>query len=111
MPTRTFLGMPPSQWPTLSQWPNEVTIYYYNDNGTKKIVKETNAVLQPGVQYYIEGVTALGQALKLEIVATGVASPSDAEFLRANGCAALQGPIAPQATAAADCEAMLRRQS
>jgi EAL domain-containing protein (putative c-di-GMP-specific phosphodiesterase class I) len=62
-------------------------------------------------QRYIEGVTALGQALKLEIVATGVASPSDAEFLRANGCAALQGPIAPQATAAADCEAMLRRQS
>lgn len=42
----------------LSQWPPEVTIYYYNDAGTKKIVKETNFRLQPGVQYYIEGVTA-----------------------------------------------------
>jgi len=59
-------------------------------------------------QRYIEGVTALGQALGLEVVATGVASPSDAEYLRANGCTALEGPIAPQSLAADECEALLR---
>jgi EAL domain-containing protein (putative c-di-GMP-specific phosphodiesterase class I) len=59
-------------------------------------------------QRYIEGVTALGQALRLKIIATGVTRESDAEFLRANGCAALQGPIAPQSLAAGDCEALLR---
>ena len=59
-------------------------------------------------QRYAEGVIALGQALGLRVVATGVASPSDAAFLRANGCTALQGPIAPQALAVSECEALLR---
>jgi EAL domain-containing protein (putative c-di-GMP-specific phosphodiesterase class I) len=59
-------------------------------------------------QRYIEGVSALSQALRLKIVATGVASESDAQFLRGNGCAALQGLIAPQSLAAGDCEALLR---
>ena len=60
-------------------------------------------------QRYAEGVIALGRALGLRVVATGVASPSDAEFLRANGCTGLQGPIAPQALSASDArEALLR---
>ena len=60
-------------------------------------------------QRYAEGVIALGQALGLAVVATGVASLSDAEFLRANRCTALQGAIAPLALSANDCEALLRQ--
>jgi EAL domain-containing protein (putative c-di-GMP-specific phosphodiesterase class I) len=59
-------------------------------------------------QRYVEGVTALGQALGLQVVATGLTSPSDAEYLRANGCTALEGPLAPQSLSARDCEALLR---
>jgi EAL domain-containing protein (putative c-di-GMP-specific phosphodiesterase class I) len=59
-------------------------------------------------QRYVEGVIALGRALGLNIVATGVAAPVDADFLRAHGCTALQGPIGPQSLSAGDCEAMLR---
>jgi EAL domain-containing protein (putative c-di-GMP-specific phosphodiesterase class I) len=59
-------------------------------------------------QRYAEGVIALGQALGLRVTASGVASPSDAELLRANGCTELQGPIAPQALSANECEALLR---
>jgi diguanylate cyclase (GGDEF)-like protein/PAS domain S-box-containing protein len=60
-------------------------------------------------QSYAEGVIALGKALGLSIVATGVAREPDAAFLRATGCTALQGPIAPHALAANDCEALLRQ--
>jgi diguanylate cyclase (GGDEF)-like protein/PAS domain S-box-containing protein len=59
-------------------------------------------------QRYVEGVTALGQALGLQVVATGVGTPSDAEYLRANGCTALEGPIAPQSLSDGECEALLR---
>jgi EAL domain-containing protein (putative c-di-GMP-specific phosphodiesterase class I) len=59
-------------------------------------------------QRYAEGVIALGQALGLRVVATGVASPADAEFLRTSGCAALQGPIVAEALSAGECEALLR---
>ena len=59
-------------------------------------------------QRYAEGVIALGQALGLEVVATGIASAADAEFLRASGCAALQGPIAGESLSAGECEALLR---
>jgi diguanylate cyclase (GGDEF)-like protein/PAS domain S-box-containing protein len=59
-------------------------------------------------QRYAEGVIALAQALGLEVVATGVANAADAELLRAAGCAALQGPMAPQSLSAAECEALLR---
>jgi diguanylate cyclase (GGDEF)-like protein/PAS domain S-box-containing protein len=59
-------------------------------------------------QRYVEGVIALGQALKLTIVAAGIASPRDAEFLRSNGCAALQGPALAEPLDAAECETLLR---
>ena len=59
-------------------------------------------------QRYVEGVIALGAALRLSVVATGVVAPTDADFLRANGCSALQGPIAPQSLSAAECEALVR---
>jgi diguanylate cyclase (GGDEF)-like protein/PAS domain S-box-containing protein len=59
-------------------------------------------------QRYAEGVVALARALRLGVVAMGVASRGDAETLRAGGCGSLQGPIAPQALSAADCEAILR---
>ena len=59
-------------------------------------------------QRYAEGVIALGQALGLEVVATGIASAADAELLRASGCAALQGPIAGESLSAGECEALLR---
>ncbi len=65
-------------------------------------------VLDVDKQRYIEGVIALGQALRLGVVAMGVATSADADFLRANGCSALQGSIAPQALSAADCEALVR---
>ena len=59
-------------------------------------------------QRYVEGVIGLGWALRLSVVATGVATSADADYLRANGCAALQGPIVPHSLSAAECEAMLR---
>jgi diguanylate cyclase (GGDEF)-like protein/PAS domain S-box-containing protein len=59
-------------------------------------------------QRYIEGVVALGEALKLTVFATGVTSAADAEYLRACGCAAMQGPIAPHGLSAEECEAVLR---
>ena len=60
-------------------------------------------------QRYAEGVIALGQALGLAVVATGVESAVDADFLRANGCESLEGTIAPHALSADDCEALLRK--
>jgi diguanylate cyclase (GGDEF)-like protein/PAS domain S-box-containing protein len=59
-------------------------------------------------QRYAEGVIALGRALGLRVVATGVASPGDAELLRASGCELLQGPIGPHGLSAGECEALLR---
>jgi EAL domain-containing protein (putative c-di-GMP-specific phosphodiesterase class I) len=59
-------------------------------------------------QRYADGVIALGRALGLEVVATGVANAADAEYLRAGGCSSLQGPVAPQAMTAVECEALLR---
>jgi diguanylate cyclase (GGDEF)-like protein/PAS domain S-box-containing protein len=59
-------------------------------------------------QRYVEGVVALGQALKLTIVATGVTSAADADVLRAIGCAALQGPATGNGLSAPECEALLR---
>jgi EAL domain-containing protein (putative c-di-GMP-specific phosphodiesterase class I) len=59
-------------------------------------------------QRYAEGVVALGRALGLAVIATGVANAADADYLRASGCAALQGPIVPQGKSAVECEALLR---
>ena len=59
-------------------------------------------------QRYVEGVIALAQALGMRVVASGVATDRDAEFLRANGCTALQGPIAAESLSAVECEALLR---
>jgi EAL domain-containing protein (putative c-di-GMP-specific phosphodiesterase class I) len=59
-------------------------------------------------QRYVEGVIALARALGLRVVASGVATDRDAEFLRSNGCTALQGPIAAESLSAAECEALLR---
>jgi EAL domain-containing protein (putative c-di-GMP-specific phosphodiesterase class I) len=59
-------------------------------------------------QRYAEGVIALGRALGLRIVATGVASQGDAEHLRASGCEQLHGTIGPHGLSAAECEALLR---
>jgi EAL domain-containing protein (putative c-di-GMP-specific phosphodiesterase class I) len=56
----------------------------------------------------VEGVVALGKALGLAVVATGVATAADAVCLGAAGCTALQGPFAPHALAAQACEALLR---
>jgi EAL domain-containing protein (putative c-di-GMP-specific phosphodiesterase class I) len=51
---------------------------------------------------------ALGRALRLRVVATGVATAADAELLRSSGCCALQGPVAPHSLSAEECEALLR---
>jgi EAL domain-containing protein (putative c-di-GMP-specific phosphodiesterase class I) len=59
-------------------------------------------------QRYAEGVIALGRALGLRVVATGVTSPGDAELLRASGCELLKGTIAPYGLSAGECEALLR---
>jgi EAL domain-containing protein (putative c-di-GMP-specific phosphodiesterase class I) len=59
-------------------------------------------------QRYAEGVIALSHALRLEVVATNVANAADAEYLRDNGCGALQGAVAPRAMSAVECEALLR---
>jgi EAL domain-containing protein (putative c-di-GMP-specific phosphodiesterase class I) len=59
-------------------------------------------------QRYAEGVIALGRALGLDVIASGVANAADVDFLRAHGCAALQGAVAPRSLSAADCEALLR---
>ena len=59
-------------------------------------------------QRYAEGVMALARALGLAVVATGVANAADVDFLRANGCASLQGPLGPHDLSAGDCEAALR---
>jgi predicted signal transduction protein with EAL and GGDEF domain len=67
-----------------------------------------NIALDIDKQRYAEGVIALGRALGLDIVATGVAADADAEFLRANGCTALVGPVASQSLTAAECETRLR---
>jgi diguanylate cyclase (GGDEF)-like protein/PAS domain S-box-containing protein len=67
-----------------------------------------NVALDDDKRRYVEGVIALGRALGLAVIATGIALPADAEFLRANGCTALQGPIAGEALAAAECAALLR---
>jgi len=69
-----------------------------------------NIALDLEKQRHAEGVIALGRALGLEIVATGVAA-ADAEFLRANGCTALAGPVAPRFLTAADCAAVVRERS
>jgi diguanylate cyclase (GGDEF)-like protein/PAS domain S-box-containing protein len=67
-----------------------------------------NIALDLDKQRYAEGVIALGRALGLDIVATGVAAAGDAEFLRANGCTGLEGPIAGEALTAAECATVLR---
>ena len=67
-----------------------------------------NIALDLDKQRYVEGVLALGQALRLRVVAAGVTTPADADFLRVNGCFALQGPIAPQSLSTEECEALLR---
>jgi diguanylate cyclase (GGDEF)-like protein/PAS domain S-box-containing protein len=59
-------------------------------------------------QRYAEGVIALGRALGLRVVATGVTSLGDAELLRASGCEHLHGTIGPHGLSAAECEALLR---
>jgi EAL domain-containing protein (putative c-di-GMP-specific phosphodiesterase class I) len=59
-------------------------------------------------QRYAEGVIALGRALGLRVVATGVASLGDAELLRASGCELLQGASGPHGLSAGECEALLR---
>jgi diguanylate cyclase (GGDEF)-like protein/PAS domain S-box-containing protein len=59
-------------------------------------------------QRYAEGVIALGQALGLGVIATGVAHPADAELLRSSGCTAWSGPIAVESLSAGECEALLR---
>jgi EAL domain-containing protein (putative c-di-GMP-specific phosphodiesterase class I) len=59
-------------------------------------------------QRYAEGVAALARALGLGVVATGVTSHGDAEFLRAGRCDSLQSTLGPHALSAADCEAILR---
>lgn len=59
-------------------------------------------------QRYVEGVIALGRALGLAVVATGVTGAADAELLRSSGCAAWQGPIAPHGLSAEECAAVLR---
>jgi len=59
-------------------------------------------------QRYVEGILALGQALKLTIVATGVSSTADADLLRAGGCSAFQGSIGPHGLSAEECATVLR---
>ena len=67
-----------------------------------------NIALDLDKQRYAEGVLALGRALGLDIVATGVAAAADAEYLRVNGCTRLEGPIAGESLTAAECATALR---
>ncbi len=60
-------------------------------------------------QRYAEGVIALGQALGLAVIAAGVASAADADFLRANGCKTFEGTVGPHGLSADDCAALLRK--
>jgi diguanylate cyclase (GGDEF)-like protein/PAS domain S-box-containing protein len=70
--------------------------------------RSDNAAFDVDKQRYVEGVSALGLALRFKVVGMGVANVADADFLRANGCVELQGPIGPQDLSAAECEAILR---
>jgi diguanylate cyclase (GGDEF)-like protein/PAS domain S-box-containing protein len=58
-------------------------------------------------QDFWSGMSTLGRALGIRVIATGVADPADAAFLRAHGCAWLEGPVAGEALSARDCEAAL----
>jgi diguanylate cyclase (GGDEF)-like protein/PAS domain S-box-containing protein len=54
-----------------------------------------------------DGATAMGRALQLGIVATGVASDADAEALRDYGCTWIEGPVHGSPWSASDCEVAL----
>lgn len=67
----------------------------------------TGIAADPVKQEFWVGMTTLGQALDVTIIATGVADAADAQFLRAHGCAWLEGPAAGESLSASDCEAAL----
>jgi diguanylate cyclase (GGDEF)-like protein/PAS domain S-box-containing protein len=62
-------------------------------------------------QSYAEGLVALGKALGLTIVATGIVSAVDAELLGMLGCAAVQGPFCGAPVTASACAALLCERS
>ncbi len=58
-------------------------------------------------QAYAEGIVALGKALGFTIVASGIVSAMDADWLSVLGCAAVQGPFCGAAIEAGACAALL----
>jgi EAL domain-containing protein (putative c-di-GMP-specific phosphodiesterase class I) len=62
-------------------------------------------------QSYAEGLVALGKALGLTIVATGIVSAVDAELLGMLGFAAVQGPFCGAPVTASACAALLFERS
>jgi EAL domain-containing protein (putative c-di-GMP-specific phosphodiesterase class I) len=58
-------------------------------------------------QAYAEGIVALGKALGFTIVATGIVSAMDADWLSVLGCAAIQGPFCGAAIEADECVMLL----
>jgi EAL domain-containing protein (putative c-di-GMP-specific phosphodiesterase class I) len=58
-------------------------------------------------QAYAEGIVALGKALGFTIVASGITSAMDADWLSVLGCAAVQGPFCSGAVEASACAALL----
>jgi diguanylate cyclase (GGDEF)-like protein/PAS domain S-box-containing protein len=72
------------------------------------VARVESIALDVDKQRYVEGVVALARALRLRVVATGVATAADAELLQSNGCFALQGPVAPRSLSADECAALLR---
>jgi EAL domain-containing protein (putative c-di-GMP-specific phosphodiesterase class I) len=62
-------------------------------------------------QAYAEGIMALGKALGFTIVATGIVSAVDAEWLSVLGCAAVQGPLCGAPVSASALAALLQERS
>jgi EAL domain-containing protein (putative c-di-GMP-specific phosphodiesterase class I) len=58
-------------------------------------------------QAYAEGIVALGKALGFTVVASGIVSAMDADWLSVLGCAAVQGPFCGPAVEAGVCAALL----
>lgn len=54
-------------------------------------------------------IIVLGQSLKLEVIAEGVESPQQVEFLRNNGCDSMQGFLISQPLPAGDFRSLLRQ--
>lgn len=66
------------------------------------------AIAEPDAAAIVKTILAVGEHLRLDVVAEGVEHPAQIDFLRTNRCAIMQGAAFGQPMTAADIDEMLR---